>query len=202
MLRRSLTLFAIVALPLAAHAQKERHFTFHYAFTVKDVPAGKQVRVWFPLAHSDASQNVAVLSKDGDLNLRQTEEAEYGNVLFYAEDEKSTRAEYKFAIDYDVVRREHVALVHGNLAPDAHPEKVPQPVLARFLQADRLVPIDGLPAQLAAEQTKSATTQLDKARAIYDYVFTTMRYDKSGTGWGHGDTLLSLIHISEPTRPY
>jgi transglutaminase-like putative cysteine protease len=39
------------------------------------------------------------------------------------------------------------------------------------------------------EQTKSASTQLEKARAIYDYVFTTMRYDKSGTGWGHGDTL-------------
>jgi hypothetical protein len=31
--------------------------------------------------------------------------------------------------------------------------------------------------------------ELEKARAIYDYVFTTMRYDKSGTGWGHGDTL-------------
>jgi len=30
---------------------------------------------------------------------------------------------------------------------------------------------------------------LDKARAIYDYVFTTMRYDKTGTGWGHGDVL-------------
>jgi transglutaminase-like putative cysteine protease len=30
---------------------------------------------------------------------------------------------------------------------------------------------------------------LDKARAIYDYVFTTMRYDKTGTGWGRGDVL-------------
>ena len=37
--------------------------------------------------------------------------------------------------------------------------------------------------------TQGKTQALDKARAIYDYVFTTMRYDKTGTGWGHGDVL-------------
>ena len=37
--------------------------------------------------------------------------------------------------------------------------------------------------------TEGETTPLDKARAIYDYVFTTMRYDKTGTGWGRGDVL-------------
>jgi transglutaminase-like putative cysteine protease len=189
MLRRSLALLAVLALSLAAQAQKERHFAFHYAFTVKNVPAGSQVRVWFPLAHTDAYQDVHVLSKDGDLKLRQTEEPEYGSALLYAEDGKATRSDYQFAIDYDVVRREHVELVNGQLAPGAHPESVAQPKLVRYLQPDRLVPTTGLPAQLAIEQTKSATTQLDKARAIYDYVFTTMRYDKSGTGWGHGDTL-------------
>ena len=42
---------------------------------------------------------------------------------------------------------------------------------------------------LAAKVTQGKTQALDKARAIYDYVFTTMRYDKTGTGWGHGDVL-------------
>ena len=28
---------------------------------------------------------------------------------------------------------------------------------------------------------------MDRALALYDYVFNTMRYDKSGTGWGRGD---------------
>ena len=52
-----------------------------------------------------------------------------------------------------------------------------------------LVPVTGLPADLAAKVTQGKTDPLDKARAIYDYVFTTMRYDKTGTGWGHGDVL-------------
>jgi transglutaminase-like putative cysteine protease len=189
MLRRALAVFAVLSMSLAAQTQKERHFIFHYGFTVKDVPAGNDVRVWFPQAHSDAYQTVTIRTKEGDLKVRQEQENEYQNVLFYADAKKSTRGEYKFAVDYDVIRREHVELVNGKLAPDVHPESVPQPSLDRYLRPDRLVPTTGLPAQLAIEETKDATTQLDKAHAIYEYVFRTMRYDKSGTGWGHGDTL-------------
>jgi transglutaminase-like putative cysteine protease len=49
--------------------------------------------------------------------------------------------------------------------------------------------VTGLPADLAAKVTQGKTQSLDKARAIYDYVFTTMSYDKTGTGWGRGDVL-------------
>ena len=59
----------------------------------------------------------------------------------------------------------------------------------QYLAADKLVPVTGLPAELAIKVTTGKTSQLDKARAIYDYVFETMRYDKTGTGWGHGDVL-------------
>ena len=108
MLRRTLAVLALLAVSLAAQAQKERHFAFHYAFTVKDVPAGREVRVWFPQAHSDAFQSVTVLSKEGDLKLRPEQEGEYKNVLLYAEEKKASRAAYKFAVDYDIIRREHV----------------------------------------------------------------------------------------------
>jgi transglutaminase-like putative cysteine protease len=189
MLHRALTVLVVLYLCLAAFAQTDRRFAFHYGFTVKNVPAGSRVRIWFPLARSDAYQSVQVSAKHGDLSLRQTKEAEFGNSLLYAEDVKSARTDYQFAVDYDVDRREHVTPANGKLAPNVHAEKTPKIVLARYLQPDRLVPVTGVPAQLAADQTKNATTELEKARAIYDYVFSTMRYDKSGTGWGHGDTL-------------
>jgi transglutaminase-like putative cysteine protease len=188
MLRRTLSVVGFLAISLATLAQNQRHFTFHYGFTVKNVPAGQSVRIWFPLAHSDPYQTVTVKTKEGELNLRQTEDGEYGNVMLFAEEGKASHLDYKFSVDYYVVRREHVVLVNGKLA-SAQPETVPPLKLARFLQSDRLVPITGLPARLAAEQTKSAPTELEKVRAIYDYVFTTMRYDKSGSGWGDGDTL-------------
>jgi transglutaminase-like putative cysteine protease len=169
--------------------KKERHFTFHYAFTVKNVAPGERVRVWIPLAHSDASQEVKVTAKGGDLPLKEVRQAEYDNEVLYAESAKADKDEYKFSVDYDVVRREHVVLVNGKPEHGGATGSAPKLELTRFLEPDRLVPITGLPAQLAVEQTKGATTQLEKAKDIYEYVFRTMKYDKTGTGWGHGDTL-------------
>ena len=63
MLRRLLLSLLLVFLSLPALAQNERHFIFHYAFTVKNVSPGERLRVWIPLAHSDAFQEVKVISK-------------------------------------------------------------------------------------------------------------------------------------------
>jgi transglutaminase-like putative cysteine protease len=186
---RLLTLLMIL-LPLSALAQPERHFNFHYTFTVNNVAIGERVRVWIPLAHADAFQDVQVTSKTSDLPLKQVRQPQYGNEVLYAEVPRADKAEYKFSVDYDIVRREHVVLVNGKPARGlAEAHTAPRLELARFLEPDRLVPVTGVPAQLAAEQTKNAATQLEKAKDIYDYVFRTMKYDKSGTGWGHGDTL-------------
>jgi transglutaminase-like putative cysteine protease len=197
MLRRSLVvvslalLWSLPAFGQSAFSQNERHFIFHYAFTVKNVSPSERVRVWVPLAHSDSFQEVKVIATSGDLPLRQVPQPEYGNEALYAEISKAARAEYKFSVDYDVVRREHVVLVNGMPLRDLQLGK-PRPAqleLARFLEPDRLVPVTGVPAQLAAQETKGASTPLERAKDIYEYVFRTMKYDKTGTGWGHGDTL-------------
>jgi transglutaminase-like putative cysteine protease len=185
-------LFVVSSLPALAQtapSRKARHFTFHYAFTLKNVSPGERVRVWIPLAHPDAFQDVKVTSKSGDLALKQVRQPEYGNEVLYAETSKADKAEYSFSVDYDVIRHEHVVLVNGKPVAEARTATVPRVELARFLEPDRLVPVTGLPAQLAARETKGATTPLEKAKDIYEYVFRTMKYDKSGTGWGHGDTL-------------
>jgi len=194
MLRRSLLfqLLVVSFLPALAQpvlAQKERHFNFHYTFTVKNVSPGERVRVWIPLAHSDVFQEVTVVAKSGDLTLKQVHQPEYKNEVLYAETSKADQGEYKFSVDYDVVRREHVVLVKGKPLTGARSVPASRAELARSLGPDLLVPVTGIPAQLAAQETKGATTPIEKAKAIYEYVFRTMKYDKSGTGWGHGDTL-------------
>jgi len=151
------TFVLAVSVPQPGMAQSElekhvRHFTFHYGFTVKNVSPGERVRVWIPLAHSDAFQEVKVTAKSGDLALKQVPQPEYGNVVLYAETAKADREEYKFSVDYDVVRREHRVLVNGQPAPQDGPlHPVPKVELARYLKADRLVPVTGVPADLAVE---------------------------------------------------
>ena len=184
MLRKIAVLSVFVCCSLWASAQQTRHFTFHYEFTVRNLTPGAPVHVWIPLAHSDEFQVVRVLSTSGDLPLKKTQEKEYGNWMLYASTEKATKPEYKFSADYDVVRREHLSTPASakTVSLSTHERQ-------RLLEADKLVPITGLPAELATKETVNAKTDEEKARAIYDYVLSNMRYDKTGTGWGHGDTL-------------
>ena len=86
MLRRML-MFAFVFAAIhavAAETSKSRHFTFHYAFSVRGVEPGKPIQVWLPLAHSDRYQDVRVIATHGDLPLKQMRESEYGNRMLFA----------------------------------------------------------------------------------------------------------------------
>jgi transglutaminase-like putative cysteine protease len=188
---RNLSLWAIFfvfvfAVASPTGAQASRHFTFHYCFTVKDVPAGERVRIWFPAAHSDAYQEVRVLSAGGDLALRKTHETRFGNEIYYAES-KSKAGDLHFEVVYDIVRHEHLTV--GMSRPRLEDASLTKKEGEAYLSPDKLVPITGRPAELAAQSVAGQTSELGKARAIYDYVFANMRYDKTGTGWGHGDVL-------------
>jgi transglutaminase-like putative cysteine protease len=167
---------------LSAQAPKSRHFTFDYSFTVRVTAPGLPLEVWFPVAHSDQYQQVKIISKTSDLPLGETTEPEYGNRMFHARTAKAEKSEYRFSVKYDVVRLEHFATVANE-----RPAKTPE--LKRFLQPDKLVPISGKPAEIAAQQVKPGMSEMEKTRAFYDYTFNTMRYEKTGVGWGRGDTL-------------
>ena len=177
----------IFLLVTIAPAQSTRHFSFQYGFTVKNLSPGERVRVWIPAAHSDAFQEVKVISAKGDLPLKKTHEAEYGNDMYYAEVSKSKPPELHFEVVYDVVRHEHLTL--GTYMPHLAALTLSPKEKKRDLAPDALVPITGLPAELAVKVTEGQASVLEKARAIYDYVFANMRYDKTGTGWGRGDVL-------------
>ncbi len=184
---RKAILFVLLLLACQLPAQPaSRHFTFHYEFTVRNVHPGKRVRIWVPLAHSNEFQDVKLLSATGDLPLRATHERKFGNSMLYAESLQASKTDYHFAIEYEVVRRERLVNVRE---PQARSVKLPARQAELYLAPNRLVPVSGLPAELAARQVKGLATPLERAHAIYNYVLHNMRYEKTGTGWGRGDVL-------------
>ncbi|MGA2811885.1 MAG: transglutaminase-like domain-containing protein [Candidatus Acidiferrum sp.] len=90
---------------------------------------------------------------------------------------------------FTVTRREFRVLRGGQALEVSAPPPAHADSLGRDLEPDKLVPINGVIAQLAEDQTAGARTPIEKARRIYDYVVTTMHYDKSGEGWGRGDAI-------------
>lgn len=183
-------MIALIAQTVAAPSEKVRKFDFTYQATLKDMPAAaKKVRVWIPIAASDSNQTVTLKNVAGPVRLTGTREKLYGNQMLYAELSRPASGTAEFTLEYRVARKEYSkggfrSLLKYNSGPDPAP-----PSLARFLLPDRLVPVGGKLKALAEENTRGKEGPVEKARALYDYVFHTMRYDKSGTGWGRGDAV-------------
>ncbi len=196
--QNSLLLFcisALMALPLAARTPGEfsppsRTFRFTYQVTLKDLPPGSQrVRLWIPCAVTDANQTVVIKKVAGPVHLHQTREAPFGNHILYGEILHPQAGPLEFTVEYEVTRREYSKGDYANLEKADHGAAAPPKSLARFLEPDRLVPIDGKMKALADENTRGKQGTVERAHALYDFVFNTVRYDKSGTGWGRGDSL-------------
>jgi hypothetical protein len=135
-----------LAFALSAFAQDSRRFTFHYAFTVKNLPAAKRVRVWIPAAQSDAFQEVRVASVKADLPLKKKRQAKCGSQVYFAEVSTRQQAELRFEIKYDVLRRERIGLRN---AAHVLPASLSAEERQIDLQPDVLVPTSGLRADKA-----------------------------------------------------
>ena len=118
-----------------------------------------------------------------------TQDPEYGNRIMYAELENSTWGKAEFTLEYEVTRKEYSKGDYAQLKrADQQPIVVPAS-MTRLIEPDNLIPTDGKIKQLAIEVTGSQSGTVAKAKAAYDYLFSTMRYDKTGTGWGRGDAV-------------
>jgi transglutaminase-like putative cysteine protease len=166
--------------------------TFAFTYQVH-VPASKDAQgkflLWLPLPQQDAYQKIRDLQVDSPVARSQGRDSEYGNshVLFQPTSAQvdsgfdvtlhfiATRLEHKVPLDSPAAK----LVAMSSSSPD----------LQRYLGPNKLVPLNGVIADLARQQTAGDTTTLAKARHIYDYVIATMRYDKSGEGWGRGDAV-------------
>ncbi len=180
---------AIFAATRVSLIPKARTFDFTYHFEIKNLPTGAHnVRVWVPVATSNEHQIVKLekVSAPGAYHLERG--PEYGDRMLYA-DLRNPHSVEAFTLDYRVTRREYSEGDYASLLKfNSDSGRVPA-ALSRFLEADRLVPVTGIIKTLAAQVAGAKQGPVAKAHAIYNYIFNTLRYDKSGTGWGRGDAV-------------
>lgn len=171
----------------AADRPAERAFDFTYTATIEDIPRGaKKVAVWIPYPGSDAHQEISDIQVICPHPTRVTKDPANGNSSLYVEVADPEANSLDVEISFNVRRREYVRRDFEHAG-----RSVPRSdaATASDLKDNRLVPLNRRIRALAAEVTAGKTTDLDKARAIFDYVVANMSYDKSGTGWGNGDIL-------------
>ncbi|HVG19926.1 MAG TPA: transglutaminase domain-containing protein [Blastocatellia bacterium] len=167
---------------------KTRVFQFTYKATINEVPGGtKHLSVWLPYPMTDANQEISDIQVSSPAKAAVYSEPRYGNSILYVSVDDPGAAPVDIQVSFKVRRSENI---RKDFARVRQVSNAPlDPSVEMYLQPDKLVPINAQIKQWATEVTRGKKTDLEKARAIYDYTLATMKYDKSGQGWGRGDIL-------------
>lgn len=168
-----------------AGVPKTRSLALEYTAVVRDIPAGtRQLDFWMPVPHDDPYQEITNLEVESAYPYRVDADA-LGNRILHLRIDHAEAGALQVTLRFNATRREHLQdLLHvaaGSVESSGD--------VKRWLRPDRLVPLDDQIRKWAREVVDAAhaKTDLEMARAIYNHVVATVKYDKSGKGWGRGD---------------
>jgi transglutaminase-like putative cysteine protease len=176
-----------VAVNAARPQSRVRRFHFEYKAILKDISLGaKHIDVWVPVPHDDAYQQIKTLRIDSPYSYKVASDS-HGDSMLHVSIDQPKESTFGIAMSLDVTRTEHIQSRLSGGSPREHEEDPKE--LAQYLKPDRLVPLDDQIRAWAREVVRKANahTDLEMARAIYNHVVSTVKYDKTGKGWGRGD---------------
>lgn len=172
----------VVASAAIAAETNPKTFDATYTATVAGVPEGlKQVKVWIPLPVTRGAQKVSDVRIDSPYSFTVEKESEFGNRYAYATIANPPAGDLAIPVHFKVTRAEESIAQPAETAASKRE-------LDRALKADRLVTLSPRVRKLANEVTAGKSGTVEQAKAIYDYLLATMKYDKTIPGWGKGDT--------------
>lgn len=145
-------------------------------------PRGKETRVWVPYPLSDTNQQISNVKVSGDFAASGVyADRTSGTPMLYAQ-WPGEAASRKLTFSFRVERHE----ISQRTMPQGEPKWNPGDY-AEYLQPTSLAPIDGDIKALADRITKDKTTNLAKARGIYDWTVENMYREPATKGCGQGD---------------
>ncbi len=165
---------------LALAAESPERYEFEYKFHW-DLPTGKPVRIWIPTPIQDQFQSVEKQDVKASLPWKATSEKKFGNRFLYLEGTPKGKG-VDVTVTYQVTRRPEDAF-----KPDikANPHDNPE----AYLKEDKHIVFSDAIRKIAETEAGQARSDIDKSSAFYDYVFRSMKYDKTGKGWGEGNAV-------------
>ena len=147
------------------------------------------IQIWIPRPVKDKWQVVEDFKLSGPFDISTITDREYENKIIYINARPvglKEDAALQIMLSFKVRRKEY-----GISNTDSSFGKN----IKRFLKPDRLVPVDGKIRTLARHITQGKPGDIEKARAVYDYIIDEITYSKDDPNvCGVGDSLLTLEH--------
>lgn len=149
---------------------------FEFLYSAKLPKITGPARMWLPWPATDTFQTVEVIDVSDVGTHRLLTDHKHGNKVLLVELEP-TDSFKTIDIRFQVKRVEMAAY------------PADEPNAQKHLKPERLVPADQNFQTIAREVTEGRTSDIMKARALYDHVMERVRYMKYGPGWGNGDAV-------------
>ena len=183
MKRLILTLLAVMLMVTGtAWGAAVRSGTVTLEVDLTSQPQGKESRVWVPYPLSDGNQQIRDIKVNGDFASSGVyADRTSGTPILYAEWPKEAVSR-KLTFSFRVERQE----ISQRIQPRSEPKWNPGDY-AEYLRPTSLAPIDGEIKELADRITSGKTTNLEKAKGIYDWTVENMYRDPATKGCGQGD---------------
>lgn len=168
---------------------KSRAFHFTYEAQMTDIPEmSESVLMWVPLPVTTTLQTIKGMNIVSSHPYNIVTDETYGNRFVRIEltDTQIQALEVPphITLNFDVVRKAMVPMYTPFAMPNIDRSKLDQ-YLADSILVVSTGPIEAEAARIVANETDT----LKQAQLLYDNIVDTVTYDKSGDGWGRGDSL-------------
>ena len=161
------------------------HFQFSYQVTVPhQSEAFTTGEVFIPIPQTNDFQTVNDIKVTTNGTYEILSEDEYNNKYAKVNFDSNLKSDLDITLTVDINRKVQDNFTTNSMKVTETPE-----LLARYLMPDSLVPIDGVIASEADSLVTESMTVVEKSHALFNHLFRTMAYDKSGEGWGRGDAI-------------
>ncbi len=150
--------------PKTSAAVPARSFEFTYQVHVpaRQNSAGP-THLWIPLPQADGYQDIRGLHFDSPVSYIQGHDLEYGNAFAaFTPTAQQSAAGFDVVLRFTAVRREHRVALDAAPLQSVSALASRDPNLQRYLEPDKLVPLNGRIAELAREHTAGDTTPIQR----------------------------------------
>ncbi|MBI4436453.1 MAG: transglutaminase domain-containing protein [Candidatus Omnitrophica bacterium] len=163
--------------------ESEREFELTYHALIQEIPPdAKQIRIWIPLARTEANQRILDRKIVASSPYQIFQEPRYGNEILHLFLKPPLPQKIDVAITYHVTVEER----RNPLQETPFQRRL-------HLGSGQWMVVDERIQGLSKEVTQGKVFPLEQGRAIYDYVLSHMQYDKTTPGWGNGDTARACL---------
>jgi hypothetical protein len=160
-----------------------------YNVAINEIPnTAELLNMWIPLPLTSANQNITKINFDSPVPFDLATDEKFQNRFLHIELNEEQLQQIKAPIKISISFRVQRSAVEPTRTMFKFPH-VTQADLQKYLTDSALLKSGGPVAEEATKVIGQTKNPYEQAEKVFSHIVDTVKYDKTGDGWGRGDSL-------------